>query len=173
MKKITLLIILTIITIGCGNINNKIDVKINEFFNKYNKLDDEVLMDIDKKMLEAEIDPEIKPIVKSAYKRQFKEMKYKIIEINEYKDYAKVKVKVTLYDYENTKKDAEKYIDNNIDEFMLNNEVDYIKEKKYIFEKLNKTNKRKNESIYLKLHKDNNKWKIDDLTNETLLKLQG
>lgn len=172
MKKVVLLIMLVLVT-SCIDVNNKPDIKINEFFDKYIKLDDEVLRDIDKKMLEAELDNEIKLVAKNAYKRQFKNIKYKIININEYKNYAKAKISVSLYDYEATKEEAENYIDSHVEEFMVNNEVDYIKEKKYIFEKLNKTNKRKKEIIYIKLHKDNNNWKVDDLSNETLLKLQG
>ena len=173
MKKIIFFVFGLLIIIGCSDINNTPKMKVEEFLNKYNKLDNEVLIDLDTKIYEADIEDEHVEITKEVFKRQYKDMKYRIKNEDIIGNKAIVEVEINVYNYASSKQDAEKYIDEHSEEFITDNIIDEEKTKKYILEKQKETTERKQEIIIMKLHKDNNEWKVEELDEETIEKIHG
>lgn len=173
MKKIILLILSLFLLVGCNSMDNTPKMKAEELLSKYNDLNDNVVADLDTKLNEAGIADDVLEDTRDLYKKQYKDMKYKIVDEKIDGDKATVTAKVTVYDFSKAKKEAEQYIDEHNDEFMTDNIVDDIKTRKYIIEKQKETTERTTQTITINLHKDNGKWKVDDLDESTIEKLHG
>lgn len=173
MKKIILFILGMLLIVGCDNIDNTPKMKVEELLNSYKDLTDEVLTDLDTKLLEANVDEEVRGEMKDVYKRQYKDMEYEIKSENINNDEAIVEVELTVYDYGKAREEAEAYIDEHSEEFMTGNIIDDIKTQRYIIERQNETTKRTKQGITLELTKDNGKWTINDLDDETIEKIHG
>lgn len=173
MKKVILFVLGIFLIVGCASIKDNPKMKVEEILKKYNSLSDEILIDLDKKMLEANVEENLKDDMKDLYKKQYKDMKYKILNEKIDKDEATVEVEITVYDYLTAKEEATKYVDSHSEEFMVGNVVDDYKIQQYLIEKQEGTEKRRKEKIIFNLHKDNGEWVVDNLNNETILKIHG
>lgn len=173
MKKLILIILCMFLFTGCNDVNNTPKKVTEDFFAKYNNLSDEVLTDLDKKLNEAEVDSEVLEETKELYKKQYKDMKYEILDEKINGDKATVKVKITVYDYAKARDEANDYMDAHNEEFMTDNVLDDIKLEKYVLEKQRETVETKDYEVEIKLEKDNGKWKVQDLDDDVIEKIHG
>lgn len=173
MKKVVLIILGLFLLVGCNSIDNTPKMKVEELLNKYNSLSDEVLRDLDTKLVEANVDEALREDMRDLYKKQYKDMEYEILNEDINGDSATVEVKLTVYDFQKQREEAEAYIDEHSEEFMTDNIIDDIKAQKYVIERQNETTDRKEETVTFELEKNNGEWEVLDLNDEIIEKLHG
>jgi len=170
MKKIMFPILLAILfVIGCENTMNTPTMKIENFFSKYQKMDKEVLEELDY-LLEKEKDmtAKQKEKYKSLLERQYQNLSYKITNEEIIKNKAVVDIEVEVLNY----RDAI----NNAKEYYLTYPEQFLTEEEYLDYKLEEISKVQGLIKYkmiINLEKKNNIWEIEDLTNEDRQKIHG
>lgn len=172
MKKIILILLCLSFLVGCTTSNTP-RKKTEEFFDKYKNLNEEVIKDLDRSLNEMSVDEELAKETKELYKRQYKDMKVKILDEKIKGKKATVKAKITVYNYAKIKDDAANYMDTHNEEFMNDNVLDDVKFEKYILQKQKETKETVNYDVKIKLEKENGKWKVQELNDETIGKMRG
>ena len=71
MKKVILFVLGIFLIVGCASIKDNPKMKVEEILKKYNSLSDEILIDLDKKMLETNVEENLKDDMKDLYKKQY------------------------------------------------------------------------------------------------------
>ena len=177
MKKITIIILLIIIT-GCKNITyNTPSSKVSSFFSNYQTLNKTI---IDELNLAIKKDKSKSNFEKEIYKRllikQYKNIEYKIKSEEVKNNYAYVDVEIEVYDYEKENYYSKKYFLNNLKLFNIKKNENIEENKKYKnykLLKLKKTKKRKKYNITFQLKKEKKIWKLLNLKKEDLKKIHG
>ncbi|MCM1370861.1 MAG: DUF5105 domain-containing protein [Clostridium sp.] len=177
MKK-TLIIVTTFLLLftGCStDINNTPTKQAEEFLNKYQRLDNEVLNDLDKVIQEEEKFNSVnRDEYKELIKKQYMDMTYIIKNETIDGDKAVVEVQITVKDYIKIMNEAEEYKNNNID--LFKDELGNYSETKYIdhvIERLKETKDKVEYTIYLTVSKIDNKWTVDQINEEIEDKILG
>ena len=159
MKKIITLLSVVILT-GCTtlDISNTPTKKVEEFLNKYQILDEEVLKELDnvidsKTKLNAENKKEYRELIK----KQYKDMQYNIKETTIDGDDATVTAEIIVKDYTKIINEAENYKRENMKEFYENEIYNDNLYKKYLIEKLKDAKDRVTYTVEFKVHKQNRK----------------
>ena len=174
MRKLFLVFLVLFMIIGCNdNLNNNKD-KVKEFFDKYQKLDNEVLMDLEYIIESKNLNETEKNLYRENMRRQYKNLKYKIKneEIND--DNASIIVEIEVYDYGKAIKKASEYFIKNQDFFI--NENNMVDESKYIDYKLNemkKTNDKIKYDIEFFFYKKNKIWSMNAIKETDIEKIHG
>ena len=161
-KKICILLFLiTLLLLGCENMKNTPTSKVESFFSKYQRLDSDVLNDLD---LVIEKDNTMNEKQKQEYKtlmeKQYQNLSYKINKEDINNNTATVDTEIEVLDYEsvmyklNSNDKEEEYIDNKI---------------KYLKDVTSKTKQK----ITFHLHKKDGIWIIDDLSDIDIQKIHG
>ena len=161
-KKICILLFLiTLLLLGCENMKNTPTSKVESFFSKYQRLDSDVLNDLD---LVIEKDNTMNEKQKQEYKtlmeKQYQNLSYKINKEDINNNTATVDTEIEVLDYEsvmyklNSDDKEEEYIDNKI---------------KYLKDVTSKTKQK----ITFHLHKKDGIWIIDDLSDIDIQKIHG
>lgn len=176
MKKIIVfLIMFCFLFTGCDNVMNTPTKRVEEFLNQYQKMDDKVLMQLDEILMEdTSLTEEQKVTYKEIMKNQYKNLVYTIKEETVDGDNATVKVEIEVYDYNKAILSSDNYLITNQQEFLnedgtINNEsfMDYkIKQMKDTNEKVKYT-------LELTLTKEEDKWKMDDISEIDRQKIHG
>ncbi len=180
MKKITNLILVVfsilLITCGCESMMNTPTKRAEEFLNKYQRQDKEVLTQLDEAIDTATY--KFTDIQKSSYKdlmkKQYKDLTYTIKEELIDGNNATVTVEIEVYDYNNAINTAETYYQNNPMEFK--NSEGGIDEEKYMdykIEKIKAVKERIKYTLNLTLTKQNKKWVLNDISEADRQKLHG
>ena len=178
MKKTIIIILLLILITGCKSITyNTPTSKVSNFFSKYQTLNKSIIDELnlaikkDKKKSNFE-----KEIYKQLLIKQYQNIEYKIKNEEVKNKDAYVDVEIEVYDYEKENYYSKKYFLSNLKLFNIkaNENIEENKKyKNYKLLKLKKTKKRKKYNITLHLKKDNNIWKMLNLTKEDLKKIHG
>ena len=175
MKKIIGILSIIILT-GCNtlDISNTPTKKVEEFLNKYQILDEEVLNELDdvidsKTNLNVENKEEYRKIIK----KQYKDMQYTIKETTIDGDDATVIAQIIVKDFTKIINEAETYKRENMSEFYENNIYNDNLYKKYLIDKLKDAKDRVTYTLELKAHKENRKWVLDPITEEVEDKILG
>ena len=172
MKKIIPLILLILLITGCsmGNkMTNTPTKKVEMYLDSYQKLDDNVMNDLDTLIEDTEYSVEQRARYKEIFKKHYSNLKY---EINDEKidgDKATVDVTIEVNDY--SKILSEKA---NEDDFKDDNGV-YSPSKyfDYQLDKLEKASEKVKYNIIFKLNKKDNDWVIEDLDEISKQKIHG
>ncbi|MBR2833468.1 MAG: hypothetical protein IKE75_03440 [Bacilli bacterium] len=172
MKKF-LLCLIVIIIVGCGNfeIGNTPSRKVEDYLNKYQTLDAGVINDLETTLInESTISEDERNDYLDFMKKHYQDMTYEIKNQSIDGDDAVVTVEITVRDYSKVVNDINNYKHENKDKFgndSLNNFDTY---------RLEELKKVKDTVIYtldLTLKKIDNKWVLDQLSNEELNKING
>ena len=163
MKKILLLGIISFLLVACS-MSNTPTSRVEELFNKYQKVDNDIDTAITKVLDEQNLTEAHKEryrkLLESQYTNLSYEIKNEIIDGNS----AKVIVEIEVIDYKKA-----------ISDLTFDSSI-YTKES-FDEEKLNRLENAKDKVTYtleLTLTKDtDNNWKLDALTNEQIKKIQG
>ena len=163
MKKIGLLILIVIMLVGCS-FNNTPTAKVEELFMKYQKVDNDISLEIDNIMQEENLLAEHKERYRELITKQYRNLTYNIKDEKIDGDTAVVLVEIEVMDYRKAIGDL--VFDSNL----------YTKES-YDEEKINRLEKAQDKVKYtleIKLNKnEDGVWKIEPLTSEQTKKIQG
>jgi hypothetical protein len=175
MKKIITLLSIIILT-GCTtlDISNTPTKKVEEFLNKYQILDEEILNELDNVIEEkTKLNSENKEEYRELIKKQYKDMQYTIKEETIDGDEAKVTAQIIVKDFTKIINDAENYKRENMKEFYENNTYNDNLYKKYLLDKLKDAKDRVTYTLDFTLKKENTKWKLDPISEEIEDKILG
>ncbi|MGM9849400.1 MAG: hypothetical protein ACI31V_00700 [Bacilli bacterium] len=175
MKKIIILLSM-IILVGCStlDISNTPTKKVEEFLNKYQILDEEILNELDNVIEEkTKLNDENKEEYRNIIKKQYKDMQYTIKEETIDGDDATVTAQIIVKDFTKIINDAENYKRENMKEFYENNTYNDNLYKKYLLDKLKDAKDRVTYTLEFTLHKQNRKWVLNPITEEIEDKILG
>lgn len=174
MKKYIYLLIVVIIISGCY-FKKDIDVKIDDFFKKYQNLSSDVLDDLEfnseKGILSTN---EEKQMYIEAMKMQYSSIKYEIINENIKDNTADISIKIIVFDFYKAQKEANDYIAKNPETFISSNgNLDEEKIMLFRLRNMLETYERIEHVITLHLDKKDDEWTIKPLDKTTLEKIHG
>lgn len=163
MKKIFILLITTFLLVACS-MSNTPTSRVEELFNKYQKIDSDIDNAITRVLDEQNLTDTHKERYRKLLEKQYTNLSYEIKDEIIDGNNAKVIVSVEVIDYKAA-----------INDLTFDSSI-YTKES-FDEEKLNRLENTKNKVTYtleLTLTKDrDNNWKLDALTNEQIKKIQG
>lgn len=170
MKKFIYLFVALITITGCscamGNTPTK---KVEEFLNKYQMNDSDVVSDLDDVLInDTALTVSEREDYTDFMKKHYSDLKYEIKDETIDGENATVKAAITVRSYADAINKANKYRLNNADEFNDNNTF-----ASYRLEKLKEVDKTETYTINFKLNKKNNEWKLENLSDEDLNKING
>ncbi len=177
MKKIIAGILCLLLVVGCGcsitEDSPKEQVKL--FLNRYNDNDSEVMDELETYVSEEDFTDDQKETYKEVLKKQYKDLKYNIEDETIDGDTATVTVKVTVYDLYKVQKDADEYLTNNPDKFKGKDNDDYDDESfiNYKLEQMQDNTDTIDYTIVFNLTKTDDKWQVEQLSNDDLEKIHG
>ena len=172
MKKLVLL--LSLFLIGC-ELSNTPTKKTEEFLKKYQVLDSAVVTDLDEVVNEDTTLNEsqkimYKDIMKKHYQNLSYQIKDEIVDGNE----AVVVVEISVTDFKKVLEETNNYLNNNKEEFDdENGNYSIVKFNDY---KLNKLKEAKDKIVYtieIKLTKESDNWKVNNLSQTDYDKING
>lgn len=172
MKKILLIITVTIFLSACTlskESNNTPTKQVEAYLNSYQKLDSNVLNDLDTMIKNTEYNESQKMRYKELMKKHYSNLKYEIKNETIDGNKAMVDVEVEVNDYskvlsENSNQDDYKDSDGNYDiSKYLDSQLD----------KLERATEKAKYKVTFYLTKKDNEWIIDDLDKNTIKKIHG
>lgn len=190
MKKLFGVLLLSLLFLtGCGNTLNTPTKAVEEYLNRYQNLDDQVITQLDN-IIDTDIimTDDQKKDYRDLMINQYKNFSYKVVDENETKDEAEVEVELEVLDYASSIGESRIYYNNHRDEFKddekanddevvdgvvgdvidnMSSFIDYkIKNMKGV------TNKSKT-TITFYLNKIDNEWVVEELSQNDIQKLHG
>ena len=175
MKKKFMLFIITLLvlfTTACS-LGTTPTSTVEKLLANYNNQDEDIVVELDDYINSTDLTEEQSKRYKEVYLKQFKDMKYEIKDERIDGDNATVTAQITVYDYYSAEKESNDYLASNPDEFKTNDIYDTKLFTDYKLDKLESVNKTVDYTIEFNLTKTDNKWEIDELTNEQLEKIHG
>lgn len=177
MKKLILVVFsLLLITCGCDSMMNTPTKRVEEFLNKYQRLDSDVLTQLDEVIKNATytFNDTQSTSYKELMKKQYKDLTYTIKEETIDGNNATVTVEIEVYDYNKALVEAENYYKANADKFKnQEGELDASKYMDYKIEQLKNVNDKIKYTLNLTLTKSDKKWILNDLTEADRQKIHG
>lgn len=175
VKKLFAFIMALFLIVGCGNMMNTPTKKVEEFLSKYQTQDEKVLDQLDEVIESAgTMTKDQKEKYRDLMKKQYQNLSYKIKDETEDGDTATIEVEIEVYDYATAISEAETHLTTNKDEFLdENDEVDEEKFMDYKIEQLGNVKDKVKYTINFTLTKEDDEWKLDDITEIDRQKLHG
>lgn len=175
-KRILFIFVLLVLLVGCDSMMNTPIKRVEEFLNKYQSLDKEILSQLDSIMedensgLSSENFEDYKDIMKT----QYKDLSYTIKEEMIDGDNATVTVEIEVYDYKTAIKEAEDFYTANPNEFKTEEgKLDNSKYTNYKIEKMKKAKDRIKYTLNLTLSRKDKKWVMNNITDTDRQKIHG
>ncbi len=169
MKKIYWIFILLILLTGCSldmSMKNTPTKEVEKYLDSYQKLDDNILNDLDLLVENSDYNIEQKAEYKEVLKKHYTNMTYEITGEKIVDDKAYVTAKVEVTNFSLIKLDKADYTDKN-------GVVDINKYHDDEIEKLKNVNEKVKYDITFNLTKKDKEWVIDDLSKEDTDKING
>lgn len=175
MKKLFAICLGLLMLVGCANTTNTPSKKVEDFLGKYQKLDNDVLTQLDLTVdSDADMSDEQKKDYKALMEKQYQNLSYKITDEKIDDDTATVDAEIEVYDYQANINKSKAYFDEHKDEFVTKDDdtglkkyIDYkIKELKDVTDKTTYT-------ITFNLNKEDGEWKLQDITDVDRQKIHG
>lgn len=166
-----LFVILTVLFFaGCSmlDISNTPTKKVEEYLNKYQILDKEVLDQLDSVIdRKTKLNDENKKEYRELIKKQYKDLQYSIKEERIDGDEAVVSAEVIVTDFTKVINEAEVYKRGHIEEFYNEEIYNDNLYKEYLLDKLKEAKDKVTYTIDFTVHKSDGKWKLDSI-NDTI-----
>ena len=173
MKKVIVIVIVLLIS-GCSSNIMAKDV-VKDYLDGYINLSKDVKRSLDKTIEENK---EFNDINKDMYKKillkQYKDLKYVILNEEYDGDKALITVNINVYDLNKAEENAEDYLSTNLKEFY--DDKNKFDNQKYIDFKLNlmyEASERIDYTVVFFLNRVNKKWVLEQPTDEDLEKIHG
>ena len=172
MKKVLYAFLAIVLLTGCSctaNMGNTPTKKVEEYLNKYQTNDDDVVSDLDEVLTnDTTLTDEERSDYNDFMKTHYRDMQYEIKNETIDGDAATVDAEVTVRSYADAVNEANDYRLNNADVFDDNNTF-----ARYRLDRLKEVTDTETYTITFHLTKENEEWKIDDLSDDDLRKLSG
>ncbi len=176
MKKFFLIVVSLLSICGCDSMMNTPTKKVEEFLNKYQRQDDEVLSQLDNIIENGEyiFNDNQKKSYKELMQRQYKDLTYVIKEEMIDGNTAVVTVEIEVYDYNKEIQSAEEFYKSNPNEFKAEDgQLDNSKYMDYRINLLENTKERIKYTLNLTLTRTDKKWILNDITESDRQKIHG
>ena len=172
MKKVLYLLIAIALFTGCScsaDMGNTPTKKVEEYLNKYQANDDDVVSDLDDVLNnDTTLTGNERDEYRDFMKAHYRDMQYEIKDEKIDGDTATVDAEITVRSYAKAINDANEYRLNNPDKFDDTNTF-----ATYRLDKLKEVTDTETYTITFHLTKENEEWKIDDLSDDDLNKING
>ena len=159
---------------GCIKEESAVD-KVKKYLNSYQNLSSNVIKDIDKVINEnKEFNDAHKILYKDILLDQYRSLKYSVLSEEYDDDKALIKVNITVRDLNKAEDNSLDYLSKNLKDFY--NEDNTFNREKYITKKLElmkEVNETKDYEINFYLYKKNNKWILEQPSDDDLEKIHG
>lgn len=177
MKKLVVCIVTVLfLLVGCTSEMDSPTKKVEIFLSKYQKQDQEIIDEFDVTMVEEEtLTDEQKDKYRELMLDQYKNLIYEIKEEKIDGNKATVDVEIEVYDYNTALSNAYTYLDENQDEFFVDEVLDVVSFINYKLEQLTNFKDRVKYTITFNLSREdsNSEWVIDELSESDLQKIHG
>lgn len=171
-KKLLIFLFVVLFITGCGKMD-KPSNEVDKLFINYNSLNSEVLIQLDSVLETENLTDAQKDKYKTILKRQYEDLKYNILDEVINNDTAVVSVEIEVYNLNKAIEMSNKYLEENKEEFYIDEELDNKKFKDYKLENMLNMNERVNYTLELTLTKIDNKWHLDELLESDRQKIHG
>lgn len=172
MKKVLYFLVAIVLLTGCSctaNMGNTPTKKVEEYLNKYQTNDDDVVSDLDEVLTnDTTLTTDERNEYSDFMKTHYRDMQYEIKDETIDGDTATVDAEVTVRNYADAVNEANDYRLNNSDKFDDDNTF-----ASYRLGKMKEVTDTETYTITFHLTKENDEWKIDDLSDDDLRKLEG
>ena len=172
MKKVLYFLVAVVLLTGCSctaNMGNTPTKKVEEYLNKYQTNDDDVVSDLDDVLTN---DTTLTDAERTNYsdfmKKHYQDLQYEIKDETIDGDTATVDAEITVRNYANAINEANQYRLNNADEFDDTNTY-----ATYRLDRLKEVTDTETYTITFHLTKETDEWKVDNLSDDELRKLSG
>lgn len=178
MKKLLVFLMAIALLTGCSCSKKeemKASDKVDEYFSKYQQLDEDVLTDLND-VIESDdtLTTEQKEQYRDIMKKHYKDLEYSIENETIDGDKATVTVKIRVTDYSLILNDAKTYLNDHEDEFQgEDGNYDVTLYNSYRLDKLEQADEKVEYTINLTLSKVDNAWYLDDIDSITESKING
>lgn len=172
MKKIFLIFTILLLITGCQE--KSATSSLNNYLNMYKYLDDQVVEELDKSVAELDLTETQKEDYKEAVKKEYQSLNYEIINERYENNVAFIKTKINVLNLYDAQKKAFAYLEEHKEEFL--NEYGIHDDEKFLSYKINQMNNTQNTIDYeieFKLIKEQNDWKVSQLSSSDLEKIHG
>ena len=175
MKKLVAVCLGLLLLVGCTNMANTPSEKVEDFLSKYQKLDDDVLTQLDVTIdNDSDMDDDQKKDYRSLMEKQYQNLSYKITDEKVDDDMATVDAEIEVYDYQTSITKSKEYFDENKDEFVTDDdEIGIKKYTDYKIKQLKDVTDKTTYTITFNLTKEDGEWKLQDITDTDRQKLHG
>lgn len=175
MKKFLLLISFVLILVGCESVMNNPTKRVETFLNKYQTMDKEVISQLDTTLNNNnDLTKSQKEEYKNLMKKQYQNLTYTIKDEEIDGDTAIVKVEIEVYDFNKAMNDADNYLLQNPEEFVLGEDlVDNEKFMDYKIKQMKNTMDKVKYTIEFNLTKKDDKWTLNNVDEITRQKIHG
>ena len=174
MKKIIPILLMFCLTLSFACATDTASDPVKEYLGKYNNHNPQILTELSDLIKEEELSEEQGTIYESVMKKQYKDLKYEIVEEKYDGDEAIVTAQISVYDLYKAQKEAEEYKNNHLEEFQKEDQsYDADKFLEYKLEQMKKTDTRVDYTIEFNVVKKEGKWTIEKITTEDLEKIHG
>lgn len=172
MKKILILIFCLIFLTGCTN--SKATDPVKEYMEKYRNNAPEIQSSIEELLRQANMLEEQDELYRIIMKKQYIDLEYKITKETYNGDKANIEVEITVYDYEHSRIEAEKY--------RQEKKQDYVKEdgtwdkERYVdlqLKYMQKEIKRVKYTVNFNVNLQNEKWVLEPPDSTIIKKIHG
>ena len=186
---------LLVVVAGCSNTMNTPTSKVEEFFSKYQNMDDDVATQLDQVLKDdTTMSDEQKEKYQALMEKQYQNLSYKIEDETINGDNATVDVEIKVLDYATTINNAKKYYEEHKDEIENENKENKedntnvvedaiddagtaIKESSayidYKLKELESVSDTTTYTITFYLTKEDGKWQLQDISDLDLQKIHG
>ena len=172
MKKVLYCLMAIVLLTGCScsaNMGNTPTKKVEEYLNKYQTNDDDVVSDLDNVLTnDTTLTSDERTDYSDFMKKHYQDMQYEIKDEMIDGDTATVDAEITVRNYANAINEANQYRIDNSDEF--NDENTFAG---YRLDRLKEVTDTETYTITFHLTKENEEWKIENLSDDDLRKLSG
>ena len=175
-KRLVFIIAILFLLVGCGNEFDTPTKEVEVFLNKYQTNDSEVVNQFDTSLLdEGNLNEEQKEKYKEIMLGQYKDLTYEIKEEKIDGNQATVEVEIEVYDYTTALDNAYMYLEENQDQFYIDDVLDVVSFVDYKLEQLFNYKNRITYNIVFKLERENSnsEWGLQELSETDLKKIHG
>ena len=174
MKKILAVLFVLSLAIGCGCVKMKASDAVSEYLGKYTNQQAEVMGELTHLIEEENLSEKQAKLYEEAMRKQYKDLKYEIIEETYNGEEATVKTQISVYDFYKTQKEADEYKNNHKEEFQGENSAyDANKFLDYKLEQMKKETTKVEYTIFFQVIKKEGKWVLETVKTEDLEKIHG
>jgi len=181
MKKILMFISLIFLVAGCGidafkEDETLIKKAVNSYLGEYQALTINVMIPLGFDMDDMEFfSEESRQYYELAIKRQYQDITYKVTTVSVYSESATAKVEIYTYDFVATEEAAKTYVEGD-GAYIIEDEDENIQKllfENYLYQQMYEEDTRIKQEIIISLSKEKNKWEVNKVDNNTLLKIRG